>query len=178
MINLLEFTEDDHPFGNAQGKETFRKLSDYVDHHLSQKVFEITLKDIAATDSSFPRESVVSLVRHYSGDRGFFLTGFKSQDLLDNWSYAAEAKGQLLIVLNDNGEHLLLGNKANSSISSLLDYIFSKGIVTTSKVADKFNLSPQNASGKLKKLLNQGLIVGSKEVAESGGLEYVYSAIR
>lgn len=178
MINLRDFTDDDHAFGNVQGKETFRKLSDYVDAHSSQSIFEISLSDMEATDASFPRESVVSLVKQYSGEKGFFLTGFKTRDLIDNWSYAAEAREQPLIVWNSNGSYELIGIKSNRAVKELLDYIYEQGVVTTSKVAAFFDISPQNASGKLKKLLKQGLVVGYKDVAESGGLEYVYSAIK
>ena len=53
-----------------------------------------------------------------------------------------------------------------------------QGEVTTSKVAAEFDLSSQNASGKLKKMFESGLILGSKQVAESGGHEFVYRAIK
>ena len=37
---------------------------------------------------------------------------------------------------------------------------------------------PRNASAKLKKLLSLGLVLGTKQAAESGGVEFVYTAIQ
>ena len=45
-------------------------------------------------------------------------------------------------------------------------------------IAEKFGLSTPNASMKLKKLLGQGLLIGSKGTVESGGLEYIFFAIK
>jgi predicted transcriptional regulator len=49
--------------------------------------------------------------------------------------------------------------------------------VTSSHVSKHFDISAQNASGRLKKLHATGLVLGQKEVAESGGLEFVYRSI-
>ena len=49
--------------------------------------------------------------------------------------------------------------------------------VTTSRIAIELDVSAQNASAKLKKLLSMGLILGSKQTAESGGMEFIYTAI-
>ena len=92
--------------------------------------------------------------------------------------YAAVAKDQPMLIWNSDGSYKLLGPKFPSSTLELLDFIHQQGEVTTSKVASKFELSTQNASGKLKKMFTQGLILGSKEIAESGGLEFIYTAIK
>jgi predicted transcriptional regulator len=39
------------------------------------------------------------------------------------------------------------------------------------------NLSVQNASSKLKKLVDDGYILRFEETAESGGIEFIYQAI-
>jgi len=39
-------------------------------------------------------------------------------------------------------------------------------------------ISVQNASTRLKKLVSQGYILRSEEVAESGGIEFIYQAIK
>lgn len=177
IINLRDHTEDDHAFGNRQGRDTYNRLIDLVDSHQSQVIFEITLKDIIATDASFPRESVVSLAKQFRGEKGFLLSGFKTRDLVDNWNYAAKAKEQPLIIWNEK-DHELIGPELNSSTKKLLDFILTEGTTTTSKISDVFEISVQNASSKLKKLYNQGFILGSKEVAESGGIEFIYIAIK
>lgn len=176
-ITLLDFTNDDHPFGNKQGRETYSKLLDFIDEHPSASIFGVSLQGIEATDASFPRESVISLAKSKRGEIGFYLEGFGSKDLLDNWDYAAQAKDQYLIVF-DNGNYQIIGPKLNVGSREILDFVIKSGSTTTSQVADEFGLSPQNASGKLKKLLLQGLILGTKEVAESGGMEFIYRAIK
>jgi hypothetical protein len=173
---LLDFTEDDHPFGNKQGRQVLVKLSDYIDEHEAE-IYEVSLDGIVATDASFPRESVISLAKMHKGHKGFYLTGNLSKDLLDNWHYAAIAKEQPLIFKVDGG-YKVIGDEPKAGAKDLLDFIMEEGEVTTAKVVRKFGGSAQNASAKLKKLYATGLIVGHKGVAESGGLEFVYRAIK
>ena len=180
IIFLVNFVEDEQAYavGNEDGRAVFAKLSHFVDNHPDHNIFGVSLKGIKFTDASFPRESVISLAKLYRGEKGFFLQDFISKDLEDNWSYAADAKDQPMIIWRDDGSYKLLGPKITASTLAILDYIHQQGEVTTSKVASKFALSTQNASGKLKKMFNQGLILGSMEVAESGGLEFIYQAIK
>ena len=115
----------------------------------------------------------------FCGEKAFFLSGFATPDLMDNWDYAAKAKNQAVIVIHDDPrEYDVIGPPVNAGTKELLDYVMREGVVTTSKVAKKFNVSPQNASAKMKKLHSLGLVLGTKETAESGGLEFVYHAIR
>lgn len=175
-MRLLELTNNDHPFGNKQGREVLLKLSDYIDEHPAD-IYEVSLDGIVATDASFPRESVISLAKMYKGEKGFYLTGQFSKDLLDNWHYAAIAKLQPLILKEDDG-YRVIGPEPKGDAGELLNFIMKEGEVTTSKVVQKFGVSAQNASAKLKKLFATGLILGRKTVAETGGLEFVYRAIK
>ncbi|MGS2724868.1 hypothetical protein ACVBEJ_14100 [Porticoccus sp. GXU_MW_L64] len=175
-MRLIEFTENDHPFGNQQGRAALLKLSDYIDDHEAD-IYEISLEGIVATDASFPRESVISLAKMHKGDKGFYLTGQLSKDLLDNWHYAAMAKEQPLILKQD-GNYKIIGPAPKAGAKDLLDFVMEEGVVTTAKVVQKFGGSAQNASAKLKKLFAAGLIIGHKAVAESGGLEFIYKAIK
>jgi len=176
IVRLLDFTDNDHPFGNKQGREVLLKVSDYIDEHPAN-IYEISLEGIVATDASFPRESVISLAKMHKGEKGFYLTGNFSKDLLDNWHYAAVAKEQPLI-LREGNTHKVIGPEPKAGAKELLDFIMKEGEVTTAKVVQKFGGSAQNASAKLKKLFGTGLILGHKAVAASGGHEFVYSAIR
>lgn len=176
-INLLDFTLDDHPFGNAQGRQTYSKLAEFIDANPSQSIFGISLNGIVATDASFPRESVIAIAKQYRGEKGFFLEGFKSRDLIDNWNYAAKAKDQPLVIWSDDGFELI-GPEVKSSTKTLLEYIFENRSVTTSRVSSDLHVSVQNASTQLKKLVDLGFIMRSEEIAESGGVEYIYKAIK
>lgn len=176
-IKLRSYLKSSHAFGNEQGREVLQKLQQYVDVHQSQKVFSISMDGVEATDASFPRESVVSLIKMLKGERGFYLYDFPSEDMVDNWNYAAQAKSQPVIIKLKKG-YRVIGPELTSSAKELLDFVMLKSAVTTAEVAAKFDISVQNASAKLKKLYDQGLILGSKEAAETGGLEYVYTPIK
>ncbi|MGI1678746.1 MAG: DNA-binding protein [Cellvibrionaceae bacterium] len=175
-MRLRDFTKDDHPFGNKQGRETLSLMADYIDENPAE-VYEISMEGIEATDASFPRESVISLAKQMKGERGFYLTGSFTKDLMDNWHYAAVAKEQSLILKKSDG-YLVIGPELSKGQKELFDYIMTEGEVTTSKIVSKFGGSSQNGSAKLKKLYATGLILGQKSVAETGGLEFVYKAIK
>jgi hypothetical protein len=178
LIKLSEIAGDkEFLSGNELGRAVFQKLQELVSTRSKLPIFGISLAGIQATDASFPRESVVALAKLLSGEAGIYLTDFSSQDLIDNWDYAAKAKNQPVIVVQDN-DYRLIGPELNEGMKELLDYILAESTVTTSIIAKKFNISAPNASAKLKKLHNMGLILGLKEAAESGGLEYVYKAIK
>ncbi|GKX50321.1 winged helix-turn-helix domain-containing protein [Budvicia aquatica] len=175
-ILLSEVVGCDHAFGNDEGRDAYVKISKIVDAYLSCDVFAISLEGMRFTDASFPRESVISLAKSLRGEKGFYLTDVPSKDLLDNWSYGALAKDQPILVKSD-ASYEVLGVKLSSTVKELLDFVVSRKMVTTSNVAKHFDISAQNASGRLKKLYETGLILGQKEVAESGGLEFVYRSI-
>lgn len=164
--------------GNEFGKKTFQQLHGVISTSPGVAVFKISLKGIKATDASFPRESVISLIKLLSGEKGILVSDFSSDDLVDNWDYAAKAKNQPAIIYKNGSGYDVIGPKLSEGTKELFDYVMKEGVVTTSKVAKKFDISAQNASAKLKKLLTIGLVLGSKETAETGGIEYVYHAIR
>lgn len=177
IIKLSNLIVGDTAFGNEEGRNVYQKLSKELDSYPDKNIFGISIKGIRATDASFPRESVISLIKSKRGEKGFYLLDFCSKDLMDNWNYAAKAKDQPIIVLTDGG-YEVIGPDLNKGAKDLLDFIMKEGVVTTAKVAEAFDISVQNASAKLKKLHLQGLMLGVKDVAESGGLEFVYKAIK
>lgn len=177
VINLRDFTNGDHPFGNVQGKEVFRKLSDYVDSHPSVLIVGISLAGIEATDASFPRESVISVAKRVRGEKGIYLEQIQNRDILDNWSYAARALEQPLIYWDEDSP-VILGPEMTTAAKELLDYVLANGAVLASQVASDLDISVQNASTRLKKLVSQGYILRTEVAADSGGIEYVYLAIK
>lgn len=178
IISLFDLIGgEDSPYGNDQGQAAHAKLKKELNKYPQARIIGISLKGIKRTDASFPRESVISLAKEKRGELGFYLKDFANEDMIDNWDYAARFKEQPLVVFIGK-EFKVIGPELGSDTQKLLSFIMNKETVTTSMVAEKFDLSAPNASGKLKKLLNQGLVIGSKETAESGGLEYVFSAIK
>lgn len=176
---LIDFTNSDLPNGNIQGKETFRKLSEFVDSHPALQIFGISLEGIKATDISFPRESVLSIAKLYRGQKGFYLECMNQndRDLFDNWQGAAAIKDQPMVIWYDHS-YEIIGPITSTSNLKLINYVLNNKTVTTSKVAFDLNISVHNASTKLKKLVDQGYIMRSEDVAESGGIEFIYHAIK
>lgn len=177
VFKLFDLIGESSAFGNEEGRTVYNKLLGALDQSPESKIVGISLKGLKRTDASFPRESVISLAKAKRGEMGFYLQDFESKDLVDNWDYAAKAKDQPMIIIKDKG-FAIIGPDLSSGSMELLEFIMKKDLVTTAMVAERFELSVQNASGKLKKLLAQGLILGSKEVAETGGLEYLFKAIK
>lgn len=177
IVKLLNFTSNASPYGNIEGKSVFRKLVDFVEEHPRTQIFGVSLDGIEATDASFPRESVVSVAKHFRGERGVFLTDFRDRDLIDNWTYAARAKDQPLVIWND-ANFEVIGPELNPSTRSLVEYVLKKRSVVTAQVAADLGLSVQNASTRLKGLVAAGYVLRAEEAAESGGIEFKYTAIR
>lgn len=177
VLKLRDFTKNAHPFGNVEGKEVFRKLLDFVEKSSGTEVFGISLDGIEATDASFPRESVISVAKQLRGEKGFYLTDLSNRDLIDNWSYAAKAKDQPLVIWN-NSDFEIIGAELNKSTRDLVEYVLNKGSVLASQVAGDLGLSVPNASTRLKNLVLQGFIRRTEDVADSGGIEYKYAAIK
>jgi len=177
-LRLIDLTEgNSHPFGNTKGRQVFTALHDQISAYPDTQIFEISLKGILATDASFPRESVISVAKQLRGEKWFCLTDFDSQDLLDNWDYAASAKQQPIVVWEDDG-YKLIGSNLKPSGVELFDCVISSDYITTAEVARKLNISVQNASTRLKKLMNDGIIMRLEDTADSGGVEFIYKGIK
>ncbi len=177
IVKLRTFTKNAHPFGNNEGKEVFRKLLDFVEQNPGIEVFGISLDGIEATDASFPRESVISVAKQLRGEKGFYLADLSNRDLIDNWSYAARAKEQPLVIWN-NEDFEIIGAELNKSTRELVEYVLTERSVLASQVASDLGLSVPNASTRLKSLVSHGYILRVEDVADSGGIEYRYSAIK
>ena len=178
IFDLLELSGTQAPHGNVLGKEVYRKLSDLVDANPSCRIFGISLKNIDVSDASFPRESVVSVAKLYRESRGFFLVDVKTRDMVDNWQYGAAAKDQPLTIWHPNGEYEIIGPDMNAATRQLVGYVIDQSRVSTSQAAQDLDISVQNASTRLKKLFSQGYILRTEAVSETGGIEYLYEAIK
>lgn len=176
-LDLIEFTNGEaHPYGNTLGRETFNKFINHLDSLPKAYVVAISIGDVIA-DSSFMREAVISVAKHYRGEKYFYIQDLNDPDVRDNCHYAAEAKKQPIVAWCGQ-DYTILGPQPSASNLTLLEIVLSKQSVTTAQVAVDLDISVQNASTKLKKLVEEGYIMRREEVAESGGIEYVYAAIR
>lgn len=176
VVKLRNFTKTDRPFGNTEGKDAFHKLSDFVEGKQGVRVIGISFDGITATDASFARDSVVSLAKQLRGERGFFLTDLNNRDLIDNWTYAAKAKEQPLVIWNAD-KFEVIGPDLTPATRTLVEYVLSKGEALASQAAADLGISVPNASTRLKTLVAQGYLLRVEEGAESGGIEFKYQPI-
>jgi len=175
-VKLRDLTSSERPYGNLEGKDVFRKLVVLAEENPGSKILGVSLSGIEATDASFARESVVSFAKHYRSERGVFLTDLHDRDLIDNWNYAARAKDQPLVIWSASGFEVI-GPELNAPTRVLVDYVLEKKSVLASQAASDLGLSVQNASTRLKNLVNAGYFLRAEDVAETGGIEFKYKAI-
>jgi predicted transcriptional regulator len=72
----------------------------------------------------------------------------------------------------------VIGVQPSQGNAGAFAYVLSKNSVTASDLANAIDLQITNASTKLKQLWEQGFVLRRQEVAESGGVEFRYFAIR
>jgi predicted transcriptional regulator len=80
-------------------------------------------------------------------------------------------------VLKEGGQVTFIGPSLNESTKELVLLVFKHGQITTANVAKALDISVQNASTRLKKLVSDGLVMRSEEIASSGGKEFIYKAL-
>ena len=72
----------------------------------------------------------------------------------------------------------IIGAELNAAARQLLEYVLIQRSVLASQTASDLGLSVQNASTRLKNLVSQGYILRVEDVADTGGIEFKYQAIR
>lgn len=177
-IRLRDHMAGSDGWGHEEGREVFTKLLHVVESNPGKRIFRISLAGVSRTDASFPRESVMELARRYRGDKGFCLIDVANVDLLDNWVAAAEKKNQPMVVWLNDDSHRLIGPSPSKGNAPMFEFALKAPIVRTSEAADALDLKVPNASTKLKQLWEQGFLLRREDVADSGGVEYLYFRIR
>lgn len=164
-------------WGNDHGREVFAQLLAEVEQHPGALVFEISLAGIRRTDASFPRESVVELARRFRKQFAFVVTDANDESLLFNWDAAAIKKEQPLFVKAADGSWTMLGPQLSSAKDRLLEYVMRNKKVRTAQVAADLSLKISNASTQLRDLWEMGYVLRREEVADTGGVEFVYLSV-
>jgi hypothetical protein len=175
-FRLREFLDRDDGWGSDEGEEVRERLARAIDAHPDSPIVRITLEG-TRTDASFARASVVELAFRYRARHGICVTGFESEDILENWDMAALKRGQGLIAWTSKGPRLL-GPQPSNDTRALLQLVFQRGVVSTAEAAKVLKKEVNNVSTRLKRLYEEGLIFRSEATAPSGGVEYRYLAIR
>ena len=177
QIDIIDFTNNDPcPYGTQGGRALSAKLIEHINNLFNVQIIGISFSGMTGMDISYSRESLISVIKHFRGEKGFFIKDLENQDLIENIHYAAIAKKQPVIVWNGDS-YIILGEPLSTPNKNLLDTVLKERKTTTAKIANKLNISVQNASTKLKKLVDEGYILRVEETAETGGIEFIYKAI-
>lgn len=67
--------------------------------------------------------------------------------------------------------------KRTPKLLAALEWVENADVATSRLMADDLGLSIQNASNRLARLRDEGLIVGTERIIEGGGLETVWELI-
>lgn len=174
---LVDFLARSDAWGTSQGRAVREKLAAAVDSRPDALIVRISLAGIRQTDASFARESVVELAHRYRGRRGFCVTDFESEDVLENWDAAALKRGQPIVAWTKAGPRLL-GPQPRRDTWDLLRLVLQRGEIGTAEAAKVLRKQVTNVSTRLKRLSDEGLVVRREVTAPTGGLEYLYLAIQ
>jgi hypothetical protein len=177
-LRLREFMASNEGWGRDAGREVYRKLVDFVESKSGIAIFRVSMAGVKRIDISFASETIVELARKHRGKKGFCFVDLGDADMEENWEAAAERAKQPLMKWEGTKSHIL-GVKPSVGIADALDFALTRVETKASEFAGAHkSVSITNASTKFKQLWEQGFLLRRESVAESGGVEYVYVAIK
>lgn len=176
QISLLDLAQTDKLFGSDLGKRVYTRLMDAIQSNPHVTHFALSVKGVAWTDVTFARESVLNMARAYRGVKSFCLIDLNNTDQIDNWSYAADSKGQPIMAWFGK-EFSILGCQLTSTSKNIVEYVLKQGAITAAQVADAMEITIHNASTTLKRLFMQGYLIRTDTSSPTGGREFLYQGI-
>lgn len=178
-LRLRDFMAEDDGWGRNAGRETYRKLMDFVEVHPGVLVFRVSLSGVRRIDISFASETLVELARRYRGRKGFCFVDLTDGDQIENWAAAAQRTGQPIMSWDPSGKPRVLGLEPSQGNADAFRFALDRPEVRAAEYgAARTAMSITNASSKFKQLWEQGFLLRREVVAESGGVEYLYMRIR
>lgn len=178
-LRLRTYMAEDDGWGRVAGRETHRRLVDFVEANPGVLVFRISNENVRRIDISFASESIVEVARRYRGKKGFCFIGLTDDDQRENWAAAAQRAGQPIMSWDERGRLTVLGPQASAGNMDAFEFALGRQVAKAAEYAGaRRNMSITNASSKFKQLWEQGFLLRRESAAESGGVEYVYMAIK
>jgi len=165
-------------WGRDQGRKVYQKLIDFVEANPGKLIFQVSLDQVRRVDISFASETIVELARRYRAKKGFCFIDLCDQDMLENWDAAAQRKGQPIMVW-EGGNGSTIGTVPSQGALSAFNFALERERTRAAEFAATTpDMSIANASTKFKQLWEQGFLLRREDVADSGGVEFVYFRIR
>lgn len=178
VINLCNLMATPEGWGRAQGREVYARLLDFVEANPGFSVFRVSFENVKRVDFSFASETLVELARRYRGRKGFCFVEPVDPDMLENWEAAAARKSQPFILWKgDVGRPI--GMSPTQGTSAALTFALEREATRAAEFAASVTgMSIANASMKFKQLWEQGFLLRREDIADSGGVEFVYFRIK
>jgi hypothetical protein len=176
-LRLREFMSDPEGWGREQGREVYNRLLRFVESRPGTILFCISVHGVSRVDISFASETIVELARRYRGTKGFAFVDLDDPDMLENWEAAATKKDQPIMVWRgSNGR--AIGVEPSPGNAEAFQFALARTRTRAAEFVEaRPNMSIANASTKFKQLWEHGFLLRRENVAESGGVEYVYLRI-
>lgn len=177
VLKLSSFMESGDGWGREQGRLVYPKLLAFIEGRPGVMTFEVSLDDVKHVDISFVSETIVELARRYRGNKGFYLTHIRNQDMEENFDAAAERKEQPITVWYDN-KAKFIGKQPSKGAVIALEFALKHPVTRVADFCKKHpDISASNASNKFKQLWQEGFLLRQEQTSETGGVEYVYIKI-
>lgn len=178
ILRLRDLMPGPEGWGRSQGREVYSKLIEFVESHPGVLVFRVSVDGVNRIDISFASETLVELARRFRGHKGFCFIDIVDPDMLENWEAAAERKSQPLMVWRGE-EGRPIGLIPSQGNSGALNFALKREFTRATEFAAATpGMTIANASTKFKQLWEQGFLLRQENVAESGGVEFVYFRIK
>lgn len=176
-IRLYDLMDTPEGWGRDQGRKVYQKLIAFVEASPGVMIFKVSLDGVKRVDISFASETVIELARRYRGQKGFCFIDLTDQDMLENWEAAAARKGQPMMVWKGKKGRLIGVEPSRGNLEAFKFALEREHTRATEFAAATPNMSIANASTKFKQLWEQGFLLRREDVAESGGVEFIYYRI-
>jgi hypothetical protein len=177
MILVAKAINGGIAYGSVAGAKALRALQKVSGDYPDNMTIEMSFLGVEQMDSTYAKESIIAIVRLNWGKKWFCFTDIEHQDILFNIDYACKDADVSIVAVCKSG-YDILGPEQTVEEQYILDFIMKKGQVTTKILAKNEGISSQNASLKLRRLKDKGLIIPEIRSADTGGFEYLYYAVR
>lgn len=176
-LRLFDFMGTQEGWGRDQGRKVYQRLIDFVESNPGMMIFRVSLAGTERVDISFASETVIELARRYRGQKGFCFIDLLDKDMEENWEAAAARKGQPIMVWSGK-KGKVIGVEPSRGTVDALKFALQREFTRAAEFAGSTpGISIANASTKFKQLWEQGFLLRRENIAESGGVEFLYYRI-
>lgn len=176
LIILRDFMDSPDGWGRDQGRKVYQRLIDFVESHPGNLIFKISTEGVRRVDISFASETIIELCRRFRGKKGFYFSDLSDPDMLENWDAAASRKEQPIMVWEGKTPRVI-GISPKQGTLEAFRYALQRERTRAAEFAASSDVSIANASMKFKQLWDQGFLLRREDIAESGGVEFIYYRI-